>query len=580
MSNHYKEAILITHPDDIELFKKNEPRVKIACEYPIIETNKSINLEYFLEDLVVGVNLRDIVGDLISNWYRDERGIDIISNTEVGIGAMLQYRLSIIFSNSLRYYIGFVMSFRKYEKLLISSNSPKDLLVSASYFGEKIEFYNSENQYDDVITSAPNRGQIVYPRIKKYFSYLARSLQKPILNQLKNRVLIMNDWTYRDIDNSECLNLNTFNFFRSFYLKEGRDYFDMAEKSFPQNLKKESVIENVDRIIDKYDLNKSIRKDIKDLFCLILNEIYLDEREMMKTIYCSTLEMFDYYSPAMVITPGYAHPHYQAIYGIAKSRNIPRMFIIDGFPVTIDKNLFPMCKSNNEHMISHFGVMGSDVKKLYKKALTIKDSDMIDIFPPILRKLDKKSSQNISNIVVLFPTAMPQSPYSHWDQRFKYVLDIIGLLNEMGEKKIKVKMKTGTIKGLDKQDNFLRNMLDENDFNHVEIVGGEFSSCLDEAKYLIGQLSSSVVESIYSKKPYYIYEPHSMGMPDEMIDQCFINNRMISDNLSDLKEAIIDEKYACFENKQDFVNTSIEELDYRRLISSYHSHQKNLNQTK
>ena len=71
------DAILITSTDDLEYLEKHNTAAGIASEYPIIQLNESTNLDYFLNDLDVGINLYEFVGDLISNWYRNEEGIDV-----------------------------------------------------------------------------------------------------------------------------------------------------------------------------------------------------------------------------------------------------------------------------------------------------------------------------------------------------------------------------------------------------------------------------------------------------------------------------------------------------------------------
>ena len=190
-----------------------------------------------------------------------------------------------------------------------------------------------------------------------------------------------------------------------------------------------------------------------------------------------------------------------------------------------------------------------------------------------VQNLQKQSSESPSDVIVLFPTAMPQNPLAHWDQRFKYVLDVIKVLNDLGETKIKIKTKTGYYKKTQNNEyTFLRHILDKENFNHVEIIDGELTSCLNEAKYLVGQLTTSIIESVYSGRPYYIFEPHSMGMPNRMIDECFIKNEMISRNLMDLKSSIIEKNDADFILSKNLSGELLENINFREIISSFHGY--------
>ena len=50
--------------------------------------------------------------------------------------------------------------------------SSVDINKLIKYFSEKTVYFKSNNKYDSSITSAPNRGRIVIPRTKKYFSFI------------------------------------------------------------------------------------------------------------------------------------------------------------------------------------------------------------------------------------------------------------------------------------------------------------------------------------------------------------------------------------------------------------------------
>ena len=92
-------------------------------------------------------------------------------------------------------------------------------------------------------------------------------------------------------------------------------------------------------INQKINGSENIRWDLTDLFIQVVQKEYSESRGMLINTYCAYNEMFDYYSPLMVIVPGYAHTFYQTIYGIAKSKKVPTMFIQDGYAFWLDKYL-------------------------------------------------------------------------------------------------------------------------------------------------------------------------------------------------------------------------------------------------
>lgn len=188
-----KHAILITSYNDINLVtnKFNNKAVNsfIASEFPIIQLNRSVRLKYLFEYLESNIDLYKLVSEISLNWNKDYNGVDNIGNRKIDIGLILRWRLTILFANHIRTYFAFLKLNNEYKSISISNKAPIHIKKIITYFSDKIHLYESPNYYDYSITSAPDRGKIVLPRTKKYFSFLFKIFQRPFIKFLKNKVL-------------------------------------------------------------------------------------------------------------------------------------------------------------------------------------------------------------------------------------------------------------------------------------------------------------------------------------------------------------------------------------------------------
>ena len=204
--NRHK-AILLTSYKDVYLLNKDSNTVGIASVYPIIQENESLDMDYFLDYPEITVDAHNLVGKVVSGWYRNKKGRDVFGAHDASVGALLNYRLAIEFSSALRYYFAFKEYTTKYEKILVSYNIPSSLNLATKYFPNRINFFHSQNQFDEHITSSPNRGRTRNPPVHNFLSICLRLVQRPLLKYLKNKVLIINDWTFEKLQNSDCLNI-------------------------------------------------------------------------------------------------------------------------------------------------------------------------------------------------------------------------------------------------------------------------------------------------------------------------------------------------------------------------------------
>ncbi len=563
------DGLLLTSSKDIDILKSNKNLVGIACFYPIIQVNKSIELEYFF-DFYLDVVDYNLIGKLASNWYRDSQGIDVISKSEVMIGAILQAYLLIEFSNVMRYYFTFKRCSDKYNKIFISENIPESLSMVLRLFTDKVEFFHSNNPYESYITVSPET-KVGAPLVYKYFSTLLRFFQNFFKKYLDNKVLVINDWTYRKVKNINCLNINRFNPLRTFCLDNGKKYLDQAEHNFQKELDFKLIKSNINRVLSAFNFNDKVRSDLASICIQVINKKYKESRGSLVKIYCSYQEMFEYYSPSMVVVPGYGHPFYQTIYGIAKSKKIPTLMIQDGYSFFFDKYNFPRDKSGSGQTFNYCATMGKDVDRLYKNIFSDLFVETLRIFPPVVttHRSSNQSSKN-SKVIIIFPHSMLYTPSCMWDQRYKYILEVIGVLKSLNFVEIQIKIKEGDNPYRDMELKLMKNLLDKCGYSNVEFIFGKLSKHLTSSKFVIGYLGTAIIESIYAKVPFYVYEPEALGMSNDFIcNATILNNKQVSRNIPDLKTSILNKNHVSLNEQDIFSGIHVKDIDYLKIIEDF-----------
>jgi hypothetical protein len=521
-----------------------------------------------------------LVGRIASEWYRNDNGLDVFQAKEVSIGGLLNRDLLMQFSHIVRYYIALKEYTSSYDKILIPDTSAKSLKMAATLFPNEVEFYIGNGNNNDHITSSPNRGDVINMPIYGVLSTFLRLLQFPFSRYLRNKVLVFNDWTFRELNNHNCLNINRFNPLKTFCLRHGSKYIRLAESIFPKKLNNTVVKSNIRRELFKFDIDNSMLDDlVKILSNTIANE-YTEFRKVLINIYCTYLELFDKYKPSMIVVSSYSTSYSQAILGIAKSRDIPTFYIQDGYAVYLDKYFLPKNTNNNDYKINYFAAMGSYSNNLLKDVLD-GDINFIKILPPVISTHSNIDNNKIHTkyAIVMFPYPFLHSPYGRRDKKYKYVIDVVDALESLGYENIniKIKMKMGFETYRTQEDELMRNLLNKNDYSDVEMIFGEFSDCLKNAELVVGYMGTGVVESIYRKVPFYIYEPKSFGMTNDFINKSvFIKNSQISRDLNHLKESISKCTSVSLDLNKIFDGVDIGDIDFSKMAQDFASQRHKL----
>jgi len=563
-------GLLLTSNQDIEILNNNNNLTGIACFYTIIQMNESIELDYFFESCMDNID-DSLVGELAANWYRDNIGRDVVSKHEVMLGAVLQTHLTIKLSNVVRYYFAFKQYLDKYKKLIVSEKIPEDLNLVAQLFANKIDFFHSDNSHE-LHTSEATEVKIEPPPVHKYFSKPLRFFQNFITKYLCNKVLVVNDWTFKKVENPDCLNINKFNPLHTFCLTKSEKYLEQAKINFQKELDFELIRNNIYRVLGAFNFNNEVENDLATLCIYVIDKEYEASRDNLIRTYCSYREMFSYYSPSMIIVPGSAHSFYQTIYGIAKSKKIPTLMIQDGYNFYFDKYHFPKDKNGKVQMFDYCAVMGSDVDRVYKNVFHGLPIKTLKISPPII-SIHKSSDLRIerNKAIIMFPHGMIYKPSCMDDQRYKYVFEVIEVLISLGFLEIQIKIKDGgSQEGRHTELKFMKYLIDKFNHSNVEFIFGELFEYLPDSRIIVGYLGTAIIESVHAKVPFYVYEPKTLGMSDDFIRNAVIlNENQISRSVTDLRSAIINKEYIELDEDDIYDGIHLQNIDYLKIIKDF-----------
>ena len=559
-------AVLISSSRDLKLWVNKNEYDLIATDYPLLMTNVEHDIVYFLSENGCNDDRHELVGKIVSNWYRDSTGYDVVSHSEVSIGAVLEYRLAIELASTLRYYYAFIKYLSVYQKIYVSNNAPRSLLTAAKCFGDRIAFFKSTNVPEDHTTSSPRRGLMRGAPVYRYFSFFFRVIQYPIKGLLRNKVLIVNDWTFREVDNEDVLNINRLNPFSSFCLRPGTNYRKKAEALFQKELDGKLVNINVRRILSEVGCSGVSVRHIAQMTQDVIEREYSESRSKIIDLYSSYSEMFEFYQPKMVIIPGYAHPFYQTIAGLARSKKILVLFILDGYPFFLDKHMFPKDKNNREWMIDYFGATGAYVEGLYKK-LFGSNINTIRFSPPIIDKHNIEPCCSGKRVLVMFPYGLLQNPDCHFDKRYKYLLDVVSMLVENFNFNIYIKIKENSDHYENNETLLLRHLLDEHSYTNVVFISGRFIESLQEVKFVVGQIGSAIVESIACNVPYFVYEPRSLGTTDQLLNCSVLCESVVNRSINELNSAILNNKFVSLNKEKILDEVSLGEIDFKKYMT-------------
>ncbi|MDC0253314.1 hypothetical protein OAK75_00350 [Bacteriovoracales bacterium] len=539
-----KSALLVSHENDLPFLKKNFPGHEFIAQQEFLLDLKDIKFETCLNFFCVSdgssKELSEIVY-LIKNWFRDESGQDIRQNEGISIGPSLGQIFLVAFAYFHKNFFAIQRVLEKYEKLYISENVTFSVKVAASFFSNRVSFFNPGHTETYFQKSSYKEGLMFqYPNEHK-FSKWGRLIQKPFLFVTRRKKhLNLFDWTTKEISKrDDVLAQNSIYPWKGYYFRKKKRTFEEAEKIFPSILDENYI--NVAFVKSSLE-RKGIFWDQRLIEgCVKIFKYYYEKnRSFLIHSYSLYKELFSYYRPKLVSIPGEAHYAYVLALQIARKMGIKSILIVDGYPTvwaphiiykdeTGKKTLFDYYAGFGPGGVDHFASMGILKRQIFQMA------------PPLISSLKNlKVNQENNKALIMFPYPKNGNPQTFWDRRREYVKEVYKVLDKGHFDQIGIKIKPGMPNEANEDKDALLNIFEKEIAEGLVILEeGPMYKCIARYRVLVSGLSTTLFEAKFLDIPFYIYEPSYGGVTDKEISMgCFYSRDEVARNIVELEENI------------------------------------------
>jgi hypothetical protein len=353
--------------------------------------------------------------------------------------------------------------------------------------------------------------------------------------------------------------MNSYNPLYGFYLNENIERSSYIESIFQYDF----AYETIEKI-----LKTSCTECSFSLCDLILEKIEYEfslVKDKAAHAYFMYKELLGHYKPTSIILPGTTYPWYSMIMQIADSFHIPVIIVLDGYQTYMNKYEFSINRNNEQTLIKNYAVMGfSGQKLMLSKRFSMVNK--VRIRPPLLdfyNNVDYKISEKHYGAIILFPYPIISNPNSRCDLRFKYVVDVVKCLKDIGIKNLMIKVKDGDNGG---DINVLREILDISLHSDVKVETGGFYKYVNLTDLVVGGMGTSIVESAYKKTPYYVYEPYYNGITDDNIKNSILEKGTVFRDIESLKDGVFNGSYSVLNKEDLFEGIKMSEINFKKLF--------------
>ena len=319
---------------------------------------------------------------------------------------------------------------------------------------------------------------------------------------------------------------NSVNIFKSFYfIRQKRvkvNFPNNFDFKFKQNLERFNLPQEFIDIFSEH-INKKLRKN--------LNLFY--------NYYLMINEMLNFYKPKSIIIPSLKTFQSMLVQYACINKNINIILATDGSNMNIFNDIpfnKKTLKKNNVNIMTY----SHEEKNFFKKIIDVKN---IKLSPLPVHLNFKNNFKKKYDLVILdyFWSFNNNSIKSKRDYSYKILYDILSTVEKSKKKNIAIKFKKANSKTyFEYQEFVIKNILKKFSKLNINFLGDDFSEALNYSNIFVGGMSTSVIETIYSKKKYIIYLPSEVGFEDSFINKfsIYIKSKQVVRNLSELKKQI------------------------------------------
>ena len=494
------KAVILAHPHDIKFFNKNDKKINFyAYNYHTYsELKKIIPRIYYLNDKLVFKNLDNFSQNICLNWYKKNRVKNIKLN-KISLGNIIHPRLINEYSNTIKNFILIKKILLQNTKLFFPQSNKKYILHILDFFPNKINFYKSSKNLQFLIATNHLRSEISSLPIIHKLSNIARIIQYIFFSKTKNKIIYYPDPRTKNFFKKfdDILGLNSLFFWKSFYFNLDRLHIKKAKKTIDFNYKEDLNI----------FINSNIKKNNQEFFLIfkrcINNIVKTKQKNILRTL-AIYIELYAYYKPRAIIFPGVLNFDYATGLELAKIKKIKTVIALDGVLTNYSQGEY-----NKNYFFDKIIAWGNENKILLENH-NIKKKDIV-LSNTYLKKNNYKSTDS-ENYVIVLPLHHYSSKVSaNSDKCFYHTIDILNVLSCLKEKKIILKLKKGNF-DINKDEEIYEKFIKKNNLKNVTIKKGNLQNLFKNAKYVVGQCSTSIYEATINNVPYHIYEPYDLGL--------------------------------------------------------------------
>ncbi len=512
--------------------KKNSKIYLFNFLYKNNKYEKNYKLEDFYFDKSNYKNFNKFKDLLCKSWFNINKINFKNKKKLLLIGNILFGRVHSDFTNQIRIAISLLKISKYSNNIFYSSKLPNIFKQTVKYF-KNCKQFNSEKSVPDYLLSVTNRSTYHFTPHVHILSNLARNLQYFL--SVKKDILVFPDPYYDKLykKRADTLNLNLIKLTKGFYFKK------KAKKNFffkKQDLDINLVRQNIINIFHKQ--NFKIDKVLISIFCDCLIRNYYSGIKYFNWTFDNYKELLDHYNPKKIIVTNIISFNYLIANYLAKQKNILSIVSIDGLETVYNPLNILFDKENfiYDKLIS-YGSAGYNLNLNHK----IKKKQLILSKLPATDFLTKNNSKEYEFIIMFFQPRT-YNLESRWDKKIFHTIQIVQLLNQLGFKKIAIKIKTDT-ENLYNETKYLNFLIKSKNLS-CKILTGKISDIISKGNNLIGGISTAIWESSYLDIPYYIYEPKDMGLLDYQIKKSSIFKlKQVPRNLSELKLNLLNKNF-------------------------------------
>ena len=528
-------CILINHHEDVKLFSKEflDSSDLYYKNYYVKLKLKDFNFKIKELKPKNFLNKKNIFFfKFKSNWFKDENNNDYtFFDKKFSIGNVSRRYITRDLVTFYKNYHLYLQLKKNYDKIFISSKESDFFKKFVNTSKNKFLYYKSKNSYDDCFeTNIETIFNYNLIKVKNYF-FVFRILQKFFKSFLLNKSLIFNDPGLKFFfKKKNYLVLNIINIFKSFYFLKPK----IVKKNLPNNLK---------HMFKKKLIKLDLPNDFVNIFSDHVYEKLKKHLSLFSSYYLMINEMINFYRPKSITVPSTATFESVLIQYACVSQNVEVILATDGSNMNLFNDISFDKKFHKKNKINVLAY-ALEEQKHYKKFL---DNENIKLHP-LLFHLNFKNNFNKRYDLIILDYYWCFNLYSinhKRDYSYKILDDILTIVQRSNKKNIAIKFKKSTSESYLKYQEFIKkNILKNFAKLNIDFLDSDFYDTLNYSNIFIGDIMTSLVETVYAKKKYIIYSPIVLGYDDSYVNKhsIYVKSKQITRSLSQLEHELNSKK--------------------------------------